>query len=109
MHHPLDSKEDFEPPISTGNHELLTENSKIQKNDQIKKYEIDENTEDDIEILDESITKRYKTRCKYYCKKCKYTSYDTNDMLEHSKVHEMETISTQNINKTKNIEQLKEY
>ena len=115
----LDSEEDFKPPVSTGNNESLTEYSKKQKDDQIKKDEfvkpskkvVDENTEaeDDIEIIDESITKRYKTKCKYYCKKCSYSSYDTDDMFKHTKVHEMEIISEKNINKTKNIEQLKEY
>ena len=43
--------------------------------------------EEDIEILDESISKKYTIRNKYLCTKCNYFSYDRAEFSTHSQSH----------------------
>ena len=45
--------------------------------------------DEDLEILGESITKRYKTKYKYLCNNfnCDFSSYDSKEMLNHAKIH----------------------
>ena len=46
-------------------------------------------TDGDLEIIGQSITKRYKTKYKYLCNQnqCNFSSYDSKEMLHHAQIH----------------------